>query len=40
MCDKTICEIADELLQKVILLENLYQEMGRYLKDNSKKKVL
>ena len=39
MCDKIICEIADKLPPKTYTSREFIYEMGRYLKDNSKKKV-
>ena len=38
MCDKIICEIADKLSPKTYTSREFIYEMGRYLKDNSKKK--
>ena len=38
MCDKIICEIADKLPPKTYTSREFIYEMGRYLKDNSKKK--
>ena len=38
MCDKIICEIADKLNPKTYTSREFIYEMGRYLKDNSKKK--
>ena len=38
MCDKNICEIADKLPTKTYTSREFIYEMGRYLKDNSKKK--
>ena len=38
MCDKIICEIADKLPLKTYTSREFIFEMGRYLKDNSKKK--
>ena len=38
MCDKIICEIADKLPQRTYTSREFIYEMGRYLKDNSKKK--
>ena len=38
MCDKIICEIADKLPAKTYTSREFIYEMGRYLKDNSKKK--
>ena len=37
-CDKIICEIADKLPPKTYTSREFIYEMGRYLKDNSKKK--
>ena len=38
MCDKTICEIADELDPKSYTSREFIQEIGKYLKKNAKKK--
>ena len=38
MCDKIICEIADKLEPKSYTSREFIQEMGKYLKKNSKKK--
>jgi len=38
MCDKIICEIADKLPPKTYTSREFIYEMGRYLKDYSKKK--
>ena len=39
MCDKIICEIANKLPPKTYTSREFIYEMGRYLKNNSKKKV-
>ena len=38
MCDKTICEIADELDPKSYTSREFIHEIGKYLKKNAKKK--
>ncbi len=38
VCDKTICEIADKLEPKSYTSREFISEIGRYLKENSKKK--
>ena len=38
MCDKTICEIADSLEPKSYTSREFIQEIGKYLKNNAKKK--
>ena len=38
MCDKTICEIADELDPKSYTSREFIKEIGKYLKKNAKKK--
>jgi len=38
MCDKTICEIADSLESKSYTSREFIQEIGKYLKNNAKKK--
>ncbi len=38
MCDKTICEIADNLEPKSYTSREFIQEIGKYLKSNAKKK--
>ena len=38
MCDKTICEIADELDPKSYTSREFIEEIGKYLKKNAKKK--
>ena len=40
LCDKKICEIADKLPPKSYTSREFIYEMGRYLKNNSKKKIL
>ena len=37
-CDKTICEIADKLESKSYTSREFIYEIGKYLKQNSKKK--
>ena len=37
ICDKTICEIADNLKPKAYTSREFIKEIGKYLKSNSKK---
>ena len=38
MCDKTICEIADKLEPRSYTSREFINEIGKYLKNNAKKK--
>ena len=40
MCDKTICEIANNLEPRSYTSREFINEIGKYLKKNSKKKIL
>ena len=38
-CDKTICEIANKLTPKAYTSREFIKEIGKYLKNNAKKKL-